>query len=330
MRPLGPRAYGAFLLLALASLFVLGSTALLLGAALSPRAAMSALFLGTDPVAHQILWELRLPRVLGAALVGGTLAVVGATLQAVMQNPLADPYILGICAAASVGAVLGGVLGLGLATPILAFGAGLAGILAVFRLAGGGRVPLHLLLAGVALSSFATAITSLLLFLEPDANRARGAIFWLMGGFSGAEWPALGWTTAGLLLPLAALFLTTRSQTVLLLGDEAALTLGLDVPAARRRLVALASWCTALVVAFAGAVGFVGLIVPHVLRPLTGPAHARLLPASFFVGAILLVAMDLLARVLLAPEELPVGILSGLIGAPFFLGLLRRQGRAHG
>lgn len=289
--------------------------------------------LGADDGVHrQIVLDLRLPRVILAATIGGALAAVGAALQAVMRSALADPYILGVSAGASVGAALVIVTGLfsalgPAALAIAAFATGLISVAVVYLAARvRGRVPpIRLLLAGVAWSSFATALTGFILYLAPDAVQVRGVIFWMMGGLSGADWAGARWTTAIALPGCAVLFATARWQNLLLLGDEAATALGLDVARARGVLVVLAALITGVAVAFSGAIGFIGLIVPHALRPITGPDHRRLLPASVLVGALLLVWMDALARTMLAPRELPVGLLTGLLGAPFFLLLLRRQ-----
>lgn len=320
---------GGLLLVVLASVFALG-----MGAADASTGDVVAALFGGDvsDVHRQIIREIRLPRILGAVLVGGTLAVVGATLQAVMRNPLADPYILGISAGASVGAAVVVALGGGLVAAggasFAAFATALLSVAVVYRVAwvDGRLPPLRLILAGVALSSFASALTSFLLYLVPEAAAVRGVIFWLMGGLGGADWKGLGWAAAVAIPGSLALAGTARWQTVLLLGDEAATAIGLDVARARRWLVALAAVVTGALVAFAGAIGFVGLIVPHALRPLTGPDHRRLLPAAALYGALLLVVMDTIARTMLAPEELPVGILTGLLGAPFFLTLLARFG----
>ena len=292
---------------------------------------------GADPAEQQIIRELRLPRVLGAVLVGMALAAVGAVLQAVMRNPLADPYILGISSGASVGAALAAVVGLAALGPFgpmgLAFLTALGSVLLVYRVArvGGRLPPVRLLLAGVALSSFATAVTGFILFFAPEAAAVRGVLFWLMGGLGGLTWGTLGLTALVALPAMLVVLATARWQTTLLLGDEAALSLGLDVTRTRTTLVIVSALLTSTLVAAAGAIGFVGLIVPHALRPFTGPDHRRLLPAAMIFGALLLVVMDLLARTLLAPQEIPVGILTGLLGAPFFLLLLSRQAEAsHG
>ncbi len=321
-------ALGAFLAAAVVLALGVGS------ASISPAQVVSALWSAEPGVTQQIVWEIRLPRVLGAALVGGALAVVGAGLQSVMKNPLADPYILGISSGASIGAAFSALIGdAALLMPVLAFGAALASVWVVYRIAlVDGRVPpVRLLLAGVALSSFGTSVTSFILYLVPEATHVRGVIFWLLGGLSGADWSSLVITTAIAVPVIALFFATARWQTILLLGDESALSLGLDVSRARRFLIVISALLVGAVVAFAGAIGFVGLIIPHMLRPLTGPDHRRLLPAVLLAGALLLLGMDTLARVVMAPQELPVGILSGLLGAPFFLMLLRNfRESSHG
>lgn len=285
---------------------------------------------GGEPLADQIVWGLRLPRVIGGAVAGGVLSVVGASLQAVMKNPLADPYILGISSGASVGAALAVIAGSqqlgGPASSSLAFATALLSAAGVYRVAAVGGIvpPIRLLLAGIAWSSFATAITGFLLYLAPEATQVRGVVFWLMGGLASADWPGAIFTAAVALPAAVVLFATARWQNLLLLGDESALSLGLDTERARRWLIAICALATGALVAFAGAIGFVGLVVPHALRPFTGPDHRRLIPAAFLFGGALLVGMDALARVVVAPEELPVGILCGLLGAPFFFVLLRR------
>lgn len=312
------------------ALFGVSTWALSSGTAgLTASQVWGALLGEADEVARAIVIELRLPRVLGAMLVGGALAVVGASLQAVLRNPLADPYILGISAGASVGAALAALVTGAIAGMVsrtgLAFVAALISVFIVYRVA---RVddrlpPGRLILAGVALSAFSTAITGLLLYLVPEATAVRGVIFWLMGGLQSARWPQLAWTAACVGPLIVGLFVTARWQTMLLLGDEVALGLGLDVARARRLLIVMSALAAGALVAFCGAIGFVGLIVPHALRPFTGPDHRRLLPVVTIFGALLLVTMDTLARVIIAPEELPVGVLTGLLGGPFFLALLR-------
>ena len=332
LRLSGP-GFALFLIVATALLALSVIIAVGIGAVrLSPEAVVAALLDDTGGVHQQIVRELRLPRVLLAAVIGGALAAVGAALQAVMRSALADPYILGVSSGASVGAALVMVtgafsaLGHG-AVAAAAFCTGLISVLVVYTAARvQGRVPsIRLLLAGVAWSSFATALTGFILYTAPEAAQVRGVVFWMMGGLGGADWAAAAWTALIAGPGCLALLATARWQNLLLLGDEAATALGLDVARARGVLVVLAALITGTAVAFSGAIGFVGLVVPHALRPFTGPDHRRLVPASLVAGALMLVWMDAAARSLMAPRELPVGLLTGLLGAPFFLLLLRRQ-----
>ncbi len=324
---------GALLLLALllaaSALFALGS-----GAADVPiHRAVAALIGRVDGADLRIVYELRAPRVLLGILVGGGLAMVGATLQCVLQNDLADPYILGVSAGAGVGATLSmlGAAPGGPAAPwstaLFAFIAALISVAIVYRTAKvEGSLPgPRLLLAGVAFSSFATALSAFLLFFAREAAQVRGVFFWLIGGLADASWPQVLMVSLVLLPSTALLFASASRQTVFLLGDEAAQSLGLSVMRTKAALIVIAALITATTVAVAGAIGFVGLIVPHALRPFFGPDQRFLLPAASLGGALLLVTMDTAARSLFVPEEVPVGVLTGLLGAPFFLLLLRRR-----
>lgn len=320
-----------------AALTLLAVAALGVGAAEVPWSrALRALWGPSEPLELRVVRDLRAPRVLLAILVGGSLAAVGSSLQSVLQNELADPYILGVSAGAGVGATVallfGPTAGQPLGTTTLAFLTALLSVYAVHHAARiGGALPGgRLLLAGVAWSSFATALSAFLLFFAPEAAQVRGVFFWLLGGLAGANWTNV-WTLSAVALPcLLLLFLTARTQTILRLGDEAAHGLGIDVARSKGLLIALSALLTATTVAVAGAIGFVGLIVPHALRPWFGPDQRYLLPASALGGGLLLLCMDTAARSLFAPEEVPVGVLTGLLGAPFFLLLLRRQGRGLG
>lgn len=325
-------AFVAALLLLAASLFL----TLRMGAA-PIEDVLGALF-GEPSVEQKIVRDLRLPRAVLGALIGAGLAAAGAALQAVMKSPLADPFILGVSSGASVGAAIAVISGLATAlgsgaATLCAFASALGSVVLVYAAASvQGRVPaIRLLLAGVAWSSFATAVTAFLLYLAPEASQVRGMLFWLLGGLAAADWDGVLWTAALVVPGGLALLFTARWQNLLLLGDEPARSLGLDVSRARRMLVLITALITGAAVAFSGAIGFVGLIVPHAIRPFTGPDHRRLIPASAIGGAVLLLWMDAFARTLLAPEEIPVGILTGLLGAPFFLLLLRRtHGEGHG
>jgi iron complex transport system permease protein len=288
--------------------------------------------------AQQIILEVRLPRVLTAMLVGGGLAVAGATFQAVLRNPLADPYIIGTASGASLGAISalmlpillhGLALGSGTAwvgigsVQVLAFGGGLGAVLlvsAVARAARGGAVTL--LLTGYAVSSVLAAGVALLMYLS---GNHLGAIFaWLMGSLDGAAWRNLWLAVPLVFVSLVLLLARWRRLNVLLLGEAQASHLGIDPSRERLVLTGLASLATSAVVAISGTIGFVGLVVPHLLRLATGPDHRLLLPASLLYGAALLALADLGARL---AGGIPVGIVTALIGAPFFIWLLVRSRR---
>jgi len=280
----------------------------------------------------QIVWQVRLPRVLLAAVVGAGLAVVGTTLQALVRNPLADPYVLGITSGAAVGAV--GVILLGWSAfgvyslSASAFLGALGAFALVFAMAQrhGRLSPMRMVLAGVAVSYLLSAVTSFLIFwADTDGIKARSVLFWLLGGLGGARWSHLGLPAAAVAAGTAALALQARRLNALVMGDETATSLGVRVDRFRRQLFVLASLLTAVLVAVSGGIGFVGLMMPHACRLLVGPDHRRVLPVALLGGALFLVWADLAARTVAAPEELPLGIVSALAGAPFFLYLLRRR-----
>jgi iron complex transport system permease protein len=289
------------------------------------------------PSAETIIFELRLPRVLTAMLVGGGLALAGTVFQALLRNPLADPYVIGTAAGASLGAVLGIVaplllpglaigtasawLGLGI-VQLLAFAGGLGTVLLVYAVArgNGGTSVVTLLLVGYAVSSILAAGIALLMFAS---GRALGAIFgWLMGSLAGASWVDLGFAAPLLAVSFVLLLARWRRLNVLLLGDAQASHLGVEVEREKLALTMLATLATSAAVAISGTIGFVGLVVPHLLRLMIGPDHRLLLPASLLFGAALLVVADLGARL---AGGIPVGIITALIGAPFFIWLLRRS-----
>ena len=275
-----------------------------------------------------ILFALRLPRVLTAAALGGLLGVAGVAFQALLRNPLADPYVLGVSGGASLGgvvALLAGAAGLGV--PVAAFAGALASLVAIERIATtGGRLTVFtLLLTGAIFNAFSAA---LIYFLQSVASREElsAIVFYLMGRV-----PSAGLSTlvalwgAGVAITIA-LYASARDFNALTAGEEGAQQLGVDVERLKRRTFVLGSLATALAVATAGLIGFVGLVVPHILRRLLGPDHRLLLPAAFLGGASFLVLADLAARTLAAPTELPVGVVTALLGGPFFLLLLRRRG----
>ncbi|MGE0487894.1 MAG: FecCD family ABC transporter permease [Vulcanimicrobiota bacterium] len=283
---------------------------------------------GPSTTAHQILWDIRLPRVLLAALVGASLAAVGVALQAVVRNPLADPYILGSSSGASTGAALMMLLGLPALVKPAAFAGALLALMLAQGLARQGRrlAPERLLLAGVAVGYMLAALTSLLTVMG-DQRMTRGVLFWLLGGFSGATWSDLLWPSLVLVLGTFFLLLQSRALNALSLGEEASLTLGIEPDRFRKQLLALSAVLTGVCVAVSGAIGFVGMMVPHLARRLVGADHRRLLPVVLAGGAVLMVVADLLARVWLGGRELPVGILTALAGGPFFLWMMAGRQR---
>ena len=288
-----------------------------------------------DPAVTDIIWALRVPRVLLAMTAGAGLALAGVVMQASVQNPLAEPFILGIASGASVGATLAILLG----TAAIPFGvAGCAFLgailatLAVLMLAGIHRrvSTVKLVLAGAAISALCTAVTNFIVYMAADAEGMQSAAFWTMGSLADAKWQSLFLPV--LIVTLLSIYFLAELRTldVLLLGEELAVTLGIDASAVRRRYMALLALLTGVLVATCGIIGFVGLVVPHLVRSFTGASHKRLLPAALLVGAIFLVASDLLARTLLPSGDLPIGIITALIGAPLFMRLLFGSGENFG
>lgn len=285
---------------------------------------------------QNIVWELRFPRVLLGGLVGAGLAVVGATMQALVRNPLADPYLLGVSSGASLGAVA--VIALGLSwfgifsLSIAAFLGALLAFGAVYALAQhGGRLTTgRLILSGVAVAYVLGALTNVLIFSAADGEQAQSVIFWMLGGLSGARWDLLPLPALALSLGTLALIAQARALNALSVGEETAATLGVDTSRFRGQTFALTALLTGTLVAVSGGIGFVGLMLPHILRLLVGADHRRLLPVAALAGASFLIWVDVLARVLIAPQELPLGIITALLGAPFFIWLMRRSGDALG
>ncbi|WP_420802446.1 FecCD family ABC transporter permease [Streptomyces taklimakanensis] len=280
-----------------------------------------------------IVLEVRAPRVLLGAVTGAGLAVVGTVMQALVRNPLADPYLLGVSSGASLGAVLVIVSGVGvfgaLSLPVSAFVGALVTLLLVYATArAGGRITsTRLVLSGVAVAAVLTAVTHLVLLTAERGNQAREVLSWTLGGLGGVRWSTL-WLPATVLPAAVALLLTrARPLNLLLAGEEAATTMGLDVARFRARMFVLLSLVTGVLVAAAGPIGFVGLMLPHVVRLFTGGDHRRVLPAAALAGAVFLVWADIAARTVAAPQEIPVGVLTALCGGPFFLWLMRRDAR---
>lgn len=305
--------------------------ALALGpAGLSPSQLLAGIA-GGDPLARALLFELRVPRALAAALLGAALALAGTAFQALLRNPLADPYVLGVSGGASLGGVVALLAGAtGALVPAAAFAGALATLVGVERIAtAGGRLSVHtLLLTGAIFNAFAAAF---LFFLQSVASleELHAIVFYLMGRVPTPGGATLGLDAALVAAVALALYSRARAFNALGLGEEGAAALGVDVERLKRETFVLGSLVTAVAVAQAGMIGFVGLIVPHLLRLLWGPDHRLLLPASAFGGAAFLLLSDLAARTLVAPRELPVGVVTALVGGPFFLALLRRRGGAR-
>ena len=286
---------------------------------------------GQGPV-HDIIWLLRLPRLVLAALVGMGLSVCGVIMQAVVKNPLADPYILGISSGASLGATAAILLGIGVAlgenfVGIAAFIGAFAmslGVLFISNL-GGRSNSVKLLLAGMALSAVCGAFSSFIVYFANNKEGMQTIAYWMMGSFAGAKWETLA--VIGPIVVLAVMFFWTQSRmlNLMLLGDESALTLGTDLHIYRQIYLLVSSLIVGFVVYAAGMVGFVGLVVPHVIRMLVGTDHKKLIPVSALTGAVFLVIADGLCRVIIPRTELPIGILISLIGAPCFVYLMIKK-----
>ncbi|WP_171240966.1 iron ABC transporter permease [Ruegeria sp. HKCCA5491] len=300
--------------------------------------ALDAVMLGTgmadgevSPL-HRIVFDLRLPRALFAAVIGAGLGVVGVVLQTTTRNDLADPFLFGLSSGAAAGAVFvitvtGDILGFW-TLPLAAFCGGLVASGIVLALVHGLRTsaPEKLILAGLAVSFLFSAITNYLIFAG-DSRAAHSVIFWMLGGLGLARWETFPLVCAGMFLILMYTLWRSRWLDALLTGDLTAATLGVPVQALRFRMFFVAALATAVFVSVAGVIGFVGLMVPHIARGIAGPLHNRLVPAAAIVGAALLTGSDILSRLLLAPQELPVGIVTTSIGSVFVFLLLFKTAR---
>lgn len=284
-----------------------------------------------------IVWDIRFPRVLLGVVVGGGLAVAGVAIQALIRNSLADPYILGVSSGASVAATLVILFGAfrffgQYALVFSAFLGSLAAMGMVFVLARvGGRVSTtRLLLSGIAVSMIMSAATNFIVTMAPREEGIRSAMYWMMGSLTGAKWEYL--TIPALIVVAGALILLFqyRALNALLMGEDAAVTLGVDIQAFRKFLVIVAALLTGTIVSVSGSIGFVGLMIPHIVRLMVGSDHRRVLPVSLLLGAVFIVWSDVFARLVLAPEELPIGIVTALCGGPFFIWMLRRSNYSFG
>ncbi|MEW6165845.1 MAG: iron ABC transporter permease [Pseudomonadota bacterium] len=322
--PARRRALLVIVLLALAGVASL-ALALATGSLSLPPGEVFAALAGADNAARAIVLDLRLPRALAALACGGLLALAGALMQVLLRNPLADPYVLGVSGGAGVGALVAMLLGLAaIGIAGLSFAGALAAMLLVFGLAhgDGSWTQTRLLLTGVVVAAGCGAVIALLLTLAPE-QKIHGMLFWLMGDLSQVAdpRPALAVLAVGILLALPF----ARELNLLARGADQAAALGVAVPSLRRLVYVVASLTTAVAVTTAGSIGFVGLIVPHLVRLAIGNDQRLLLPASVLAGGSLLVLADTLARTVVAPIQLPVGVLTALIGVPVFLYLLGRK-----
>ncbi len=278
-----------------------------------------------------IMWEVRLPRVLLGAIVGAALGVVGVALQAIVRNPLAEPYILGVSSGASTGAAAAILFGVGAglgpeSVSVMAFLGSLGALALMLALArSGGRIsPSRMLVSGVAVSYLLSATTSLLILFADTSEGARAVVFWLLGSLVNADWATLPIAYVGIGAGIAVVHWWRRRLDLLALGDDTALAAGVDPGRTRLVLVVVVALCVGCAVSLSGGIGFVGLAVPHIARRLVGPVHRHLVPAAAAVGALGLVWADVAARMVLQPRELPIGVVTGVLGAPVLVALVRR------
>lgn len=282
--------------------------------------------------ANGIVWGMRLPKVIAAACVGAGLSLVGILMQAMTKNPMADPYLLGISSGASAGATAAILVG---SLPVIgtvtvqagAFIGAICSAAMVFLLAGAsGRVSsTKLILSGTAISALFSALSNLLIFLQNNEKKLSAVLFWMSGSFASVTWEDAAPVFLSLTVCIVIMLFAHKALDALLLGEELAVTVGVDVPKLKLLIVVLSSLVTGIMVSVSGTIGFVGLVIPHIARTIAGTAHRRLIPFAALLGGILMIWADALARVVVAPSELPIGVVTAFIGAPFFLLLLRRS-----
>lgn len=281
------------------------------------------------PIRDGIVWDLRLPRTLLAALCGAGLGLCGAIMQSLLRNPLADPFVLGISSGASTGAVLIVILGVGSGVIGLSSGAFIGAVISfalVLLLAhAAGGTPDRVILAGVAATQLFSALTSFIVITSADPEQTRGVMFWLLGSLGGADWLDVALCAAVVAVGLAVCLTHSRALDAFAFGEDAASSLGVNVWRVRVTLLLATALMTAVIVSVAGAIGFVGLVLPHAARALVGSNHRRLLPASALIGSIFLVWVDAVARTAIAPQELPAGVVTALVGVPAFAVILWRR-----
>lgn len=283
-----------------------------------------------DPIDEGIIWNYRLTRAIVAAACGAGLAISGVVLQSLLRNPLADPYLLGISAGASTGAVSVAVLGLGAGAVSLSAGA-FAGAVAAFSLVAllarssrGTTAAGHIILAGIAGSQLFNALTSFLITKSASSEQARGIMFWLLGNLSGVRWHSVWLSVPVVLVGLLVCLWHRRALDAFIFGSDSAASLGIPVRRVQIVLIACAALVTAVMVSIAGSIGFVGLVIPHAVRMLVGVRHTRLVPVSALCGALFLIAADVISRTLIKGQTLPIGVITALVGAPVFALILVR------
>ena len=285
-----------------------------------------------------ILWSIRVPRILTAFIVGAGLTLCGTLMQALTKNPLADPYVLGISQGASAGAVSVIMYGYlyflgGYGTMVGAFFGAVISIVLALRIATirNKVTATQLVLAGIAVSALFGAITNYMIYhTKTGSDKVKTATYWLMGSLNGASWDKLKYASIAFVVCLIMILALTRNLDVLLLGDDVAVTVGVDTDKLKLIIIAVATLLTGVIVSVSGTIGFVGLTIPHITRSIVGTKHKRLIPASVLVGGTFLVVADIISRVIVAPEELPIGVVSAFFGAPFFLYLIRRSNGKFG
>lgn len=284
-----------------------------------------------------IIWEIRVPRILLSAICGGGLALCGVLMQCITKNPIADPYILGVSSGASAGAVLVIIFG-GVSVSIIGItgGAFIGAILCgtfVFIVGteyGRNISTVRLILTGLATSTIFSSITNLLIYSARNSNQARSAIFWSMGSMGRAKWEELFIPLIPLIIVLIISIFLSKSLDILLLGDNTAKMLGINLPVVKSIIIISSTLLVAILVAITGAIGFIGLVVPHICRSFVGSSHKRLIAVSVLVGAIFLIWCDVVSRCLVPPKEIPVGIITSIIGGPFFIFLIGKKKNSFG
>ncbi len=328
----------AGVLLVLAALLVAMTAGVAIGEMTIPMKTTAAAVtnrLGLTDIAvpriqEAVIWDYRLSRSLVAAFCGAGLALSGAILQSLLRNPLAEPYVLGISAGASTGAVSVMLLGFGAGAISLSAGAFAGALIAfafVVMLASGRQTADRTILAGVAASQLFNALTSYIVSTSANAEQARSVMFWLLGSFAGVRWPDVALAASVVSIGLVVCIWHSRALDAFTFGEDAARSLGIAVRRVRVVLLLVTALMTATMVSMVGAIGFVGLVIPHAARFIVGPGHMRLLPACALVGALFMVVADIVSRIIIAPQVLPIGVVTALVGVPFFSVILYRARR---